>query len=130
MIASGTRLRLRSVRHLLPFLVQVWRIRRQLADCPGNLGLKLRKTRGLAFWTQTLWRDPEALAAFQSSGAHQRGKPRLPRWCDEAVHAHWEVDDAVLPGWPAVEEGLARHGRLSALDHPSPEHAAGRIPLS
>lgn len=127
MIVSTTRLQLRSIRYLLPFMVQVIRVKAQVRNSPGSAGLELRKTKGLAFWTKTLWESKESLVAFNNSGAHQSGKPKLKAWCDEAVHAHWEYEGERLPTWQQAEEALVKYGRLSMLNHPSPEHKAGKI---
>lgn len=50
-VVSVTRLRVRSARFLLPFLWQAVRSALQAKRSRGNLGVRLRKTRGLAFWT-------------------------------------------------------------------------------
>ena len=54
MIASTTRIQLRSIRYFIPFIIQVLRINSQIKRTSGCLGIELRKTNGLAFWTKTL----------------------------------------------------------------------------
>ncbi|MBV1931698.1 MAG: hypothetical protein KUG71_08265 [Porticoccaceae bacterium] len=127
MIASATRLRLRSIRYLLPFLWQVKKVRQQVKKAPGNCGIDLRKSQGLAFWTRTLWKDVEDLQRFQSAGAHETGKPKLSIWCDEAVHTHWACEKNQLPTWEEAEKAMVKHGRLGSLDFPSRGHSAGEI---
>ena len=129
MLVSATRLHLRSLRYLVPFILQVRRIQAQLRRSPGCLGVELRKTRGLAFWTKVVWQSREALLAFNNAGAHQAGKSRLSVWCDEAVHTHWDHVGEKPPVWAEAEAALRRQGRLNQLDHPSSAHRAGQIVL-
>ncbi len=127
MLASITRLRLRSFLYLLPFIISSRRIARQAEIMPGNRGIRLRKTRGLAFWTLTLWEDREAMEFFRGSGAHRRAMPKLKHWCDQAAVASWETQGEDFPDWNEAEQKLAQQGRPSLLFHPSYEHAQGRI---
>ena len=126
-MVSVTRLRLRSVVYLLPFIIVSRRIARQAKNTPGNLGIELRKTRRLAFWTLTRWQNRETMASFRGSGAHRRAMPRLKRWCDQAAVASWEAGEEALWDWNEARQRLAERGRLSSVLHPSPEHAQGRI---
>ena len=126
-VASTTRLQLRSIRFLLPFLIAVLKIRRQTKRAPGNLGIKLRKSRGLAFWTKTLWASETALTNFSGKGPHQHIKPNLRNWCDAAAHAHWPTPEASLPNWHEAEQALVKYGRLSEPEHPTAEHRTGTI---
>ncbi len=127
MLVSVTRLRLRSVVYLLPFIIASRRIARQAENSPGNLGIELRKTRRLAFWTLTRWQNRETMASFRGSGPHRRAMPKLKRWCDQAAVASWESGDEAFPDWNQAQQRLAECGRLSAVLYPSPEHAQGRI---
>lgn len=127
MLASVTRLRLRSFIFLLPFIVNSSRIARQAENSSGSRGVRLRRTRGLAFWTLTLWDDCEAMESFRQSGAHRSAMPRLKNWCDQAAVASWETRGEDLPDWSEGSQKLAEEGRLIPVLHPSPEHAQGRI---
>ena len=127
MLHAVTRLRLRSVVYLLPFVIASRRIARQARNTPGNLGIALRKTRGLAFWSLTRWQNLESMASFRNSGAHRKAMPKLNRWCDQAAVASWEAGDEVFPDWNEARRRLSQGGRLSSVLHPSPEHAQGRI---
>lgn len=127
MLVSVTRLRLRSVVYLLPFIIASRRITRQAKNAPGNLGIELRKTRGLAFWTLTLWESRESMDSFRASGAHRSAMPKLKHWCDQAAVASWEPPGNELPDWNEAQQNLAERGRLSSVLHPSPEHAQGRV---
>ena len=127
MIASTTRLQLRSVRYLIPFIIQVVRVKSQIKKSPGCVGIELRKTKGITFWTKTLWENKRSLTAFSQSGAHKKAIPKLKIWCDEAVHAHWEFDSTTMPTWSEAENALVKYGRLSHLQHPSVNHQNGKI---
>ncbi|MDX1529678.1 MAG: hypothetical protein R3337_13705, partial [Gammaproteobacteria bacterium] len=99
MLVSVTRLRLRSFICLLPFIITSRRITLQAGNTPGNLGIELRRTRELAFWTLTRWQNRKARAFFRGSGAHRKAMPRLKRWCDQAAVASWETADEAFPDW-------------------------------
>ena len=127
MLASVTRLRLRSLRYLLPFLINSRKIARQAEASAGNRGVRLRKAEGLAFWTLTLWDNREAMESFRRSGAHRTAMPKVRHWCDQAAVTSWETPGDGVPGWEEGTRRLEQSGRLSRVLHPSPEHAAGRI---
>jgi hypothetical protein len=56
-LVAVTRLRIRSVRFVLPFGWYSWRSFRQAKHAPGSVGVRLRKAEGFAFWTLTGWQD-------------------------------------------------------------------------
>jgi hypothetical protein len=126
-IVSVTRLRLRS---LLFFPGFFWYTRlsiRQAKRTPGNLGVRVRKTKGLAFWTFSMWRDNQAIRTFVPASPHREAMQKLPHWCDEAAFADWEQENADWPSWETAAERLAASGRLVNVLHPSEQHRAGRI---
>ena len=127
---SVTRLRLRSARFLLPFLVFTDRSLRQARRAPGCRHARTRKTRGLTFWTLSAWDSEASMAAFRAAPPHREAMSRLAAWCDEASVAHWTEAAGGLPSWRHAEEELAACGRLSRVLHPSPAQAAGRIEIS
>ena len=126
-VVSVTRLRVRSARFLLPFLWQAVRSALQAKRSRGNLGVRLRKTRGLAFWTLTMWTDNSMMREFRSTPPHREAMRRLPYWCDEASYAHWDQDGSSMPAWEHATERLAVLGQLSKVLYPSPDHQAGRV---
>ena len=126
-LIAVTRLRIRSIRFLLPFAWYAWRSSRQAQRASGNLGVQVRKAEGLTFWTMTSWRDEEAMKAYRSAPPHQHAMPKLLEWCDEAALAHWNQDGAELPDWKTVERRLVESGRLSKVTHPSADQRAGRL---
>jgi Domain of unknown function (DUF3291) len=126
-LVSVTRLRLRSLRFLPAFAWYAQRSAHQAKRAAGNAGVLLRKTRGLTFWTMSVWRDEHAMAAFRGAPPHRDAMPRLAHWCDEASVAHWPIDAPGMPDWETAAGRLATGGRLSRVDHPSADQRAGRI---
>lgn len=124
---SVTRLKLRSLRFLLPFMIEATRSRKQASRSPGCLGVAVRKTRGLAFWTLTTWESQSGMRAFMTASPHRDVMPKLAHWCDEAAVEHWDEDSGELPGWERAADQLAKLGRLSRVSHPSAAQAGGRI---
>lgn len=127
MLASVTRLRLRSFLYLIPFIIYSRRAARQAGTTEGNRGVRLRKSNGLAFWTLTLWENRATMESFRRSGAHRGAMPKLQHWCDQSVVASWETQADEFPSWEEGRRKLAESGRLIRVLHPSLEHAAGRI---
>jgi hypothetical protein len=129
-IVSVTRLRLRSIRFFPGFLWYTGRSVRLAKRTPGNLGVTVRKTKGLAFWTLAMWRDNQAIRTFVPASPHKEAMQKLPYWCDEAAFADWEEETADWPSWGTAAEKLAASGRLVNVLHPSEQHQAGRIETS
>lgn len=129
-IVSVTRLHLRSPRYLLPFFLYTHRSRRQAKSSPGNLGVRVRKTNGLAFWTLTLWRDMAAMRSFVMASPHKVAMQKLANWCDEAAFAHWNQETTELPTWDIAVDKLRVSGHLGTVLHPSEKHKAGEIVVS
>jgi hypothetical protein len=123
-LASVTRLRVRSLRYLLAFLWQTFLSQRQVVRAPGFSGGRLLIDRRRTFWTVTVWHDERAMKAFRGSAAHAKVMPRLAEWCDEAAYAHWTSDGDSLPDWQEAYKHLIAEGRLSRVAHPSPDHDA------
>lgn len=121
------RVRIRSVWILPAFALVIWRIYRQARRAPGNLGVRIFRTRGLAVWTVTAWADEAAMRAFRDSGPHGRARPKKPLWFDEAAVADWHQSDSTLPTVREAAERLRTIGRLSVVRGPSPAQAAGVI---
>jgi Domain of unknown function (DUF3291) len=122
MLASVTRLRVRSVRFLPSFLWHTFQSQRQAERIPGFLCGRLLIDSGLTFWTLTVWQSEETMRRFRGSGAHARVMPRLPEWCNEAAYAHWIQTENSIPTWEEAYERLLAEGRLSRVEHPSQNH--------
>ena len=125
---SVTRLRLRSARYLIPFMIYALMSSRQARRSRGNLGVKLLRDANRAFWTLTAWQKDEDMRSFMMAGSHRRAMPKLLDWCDEASVAHWSQETAELPGWDQAHRKLVEQGRPSKVKFPSSDHTARRIP--
>ena len=129
-IISVTRLRLRSMRFFPAFF---WYTRRsiwQAKRTPGNLGARVRKTNGLAFWTLSIWSNDAAIRAFVPASPHREAMQKLPHWCDEAAFADWEQDSSDWPSWETASEKLSTAGRLVNVLYPSERQKVGVIETS
>jgi hypothetical protein len=126
-LVAVTRLHLRSFRFLLPFVWRTWRSFKQAKHAAGSLGARLRIAKGLAYWTITVWQDESAMNAYRITPPHRHAMPKLLQWCDEAALVHWSQESAVLPDWETAERRMAESGRLSKVNHPSPDQRAGRL---
>src|SRR5438477_7477645 len=85
MLASVTRLRIRSVRYLPAFIWRTVSTQRQTVRAPGFVGGRLLMDVRRTFWTLTVWESEKAMKVFRGSGAHARlcrnwliGVMRLP----------------------------------------------------
>lgn len=68
---SITRLRVRKLRYLPPFLVWAIRATRQARRAPGNISVGLLRDRNNTYWTKTVWKDDASMKAFMMS-EHRR----------------------------------------------------------
>ena len=128
MLVSVTRLHLRSLRFMLPFIVYSLRSITQAKRSPGNVAADALRGQDGAFWTRSVWRDIESMRAFMTSGAHKQAMPKLLDWCDEAALVHWDQDTTMLPEWDEAHRQLVTHGPRSKVRHPSPAHETLDIP--
>jgi hypothetical protein len=123
MLVSVTRLRLRSARFLLPFIVYSIRSTRQAKRSPGNVVTDATRDKHGGYWTRSVWDDEQSMRAFMMSGVHRRVMPRLLEWCDEAAVVHWGQETPTPPTWEEAHRRLVTQGRLSKVRHPSPAQA-------
>jgi heme-degrading monooxygenase HmoA len=116
---SVTRLRVRSIFYLLPFLRANEASVRELKKSTGLIkGMELID-KNLTFWTITMWEDEESMRNFRGCTSHKYAMQQLSRWCNEASYHHWMQDDIEFPNWDAVSEKLYSQGRLTKVKHPS-----------
>ena len=120
-----TRLRLRSMRFVVPLLWNNWRSIRQLRQSSGFLVGGIARDSGGGRWTITLWRDTASALGYRNSGAHLRSMPKLEHWCSEASVAHWEQDEIGLPAPREILERMRAIGRTSKVRNPSARQDAG-----
>lgn len=119
---SMTRLKLKSARYVIPFLVYNERVVKQIRTSEGFLKGKLLATPTLSMWTTTLWASQEALKAFYLNGTHRIAMAKLNEWSSEAASAHQQVDINELPSWGYISTQLCKIGHFTALKEPSLEH--------
>jgi hypothetical protein len=127
---SVTRLRLRGIRFVLGFMYYTMAASTQVKNSAGCSGVRLRKTRGLTFWTLTMWATEQEMKSFRAQSPHREAMPKLAHWCDEASVAHWLQETNEWPSWEKCAEQLASAGRLSKVKHPSADHARGIIAIT
>jgi Domain of unknown function (DUF3291) len=125
---SLTRLRLRSVLYLIPFMIYALLSSRQARRSRGNLGLNLLRDASRTFWTLSVWQSEEDMRSFMMAGSHRRAMPKLLDWCDEASVTHWEQENSDLPDWNQAHRKMVERGRPSKVRFPSTDHVARRIP--
>ncbi len=125
---SLTRLRLRSVRYLVPFAFSTQRVLRQLRRSPGFLAGQVVRVSWHTFWTMTVWDSAETARGFMTTGAHLQAMPRLLDWCDEGSVAHWAAALAEVPSWEFAHHQMRTVGRVSKVRFPSPNHASMTFP--
>lgn len=121
---SLTRLRIRSIRFLPPFVVHAMRSLAQVKRAPGFKGGALLADRSWTFWTLTTWDRQESMRTYMITGSHQKAMPHLLDWCDEASVAHWTQPEGALPTWEEADQKIREIGRASKVRHPSPQHAS------
>lgn len=129
-IIAVTRARLKSVRFLLPFMrcsLQCWWKAR---NAEGNLGSRVRKTRGLRFWTMTMWDNEDSLKAYRDIKLSGQVRSSARQWLEENSIAHWEQEGSRMPSWKDAACLLKEHGHLSEVDHPSESQKSGQIDIS
>lgn len=122
---SVTRLRLRKLRYMPGFVIRAQSSARQASRSEGFVGGYVTNAPGLTFWTVTVWRDAEAMAAYRAEEPHRSAMSKLADWCAEASVAHWEHDDEAVAPPEVAAQRLKAEGRLSKVRHPSPAQAAG-----
>jgi len=126
MFISVTRLRIRSLRHLLPFLLHNERVVAQTVRAAGYLGGSLFVDKHRTFWTLTGWEGKAAMTAYRNADEHRAAMPKLQHWCDEASVVHWD-DAPALPTWPEAHKRMMEEGCPSKVRKPSADHVAGII---
>jgi heme-degrading monooxygenase HmoA len=127
-LVSITRLRVRSWRYFPVFLFQALRSARQAARSEGNQSTRLLQDRHNTFWTQSVWSSEEAMKAFMLAGTHRSVMHSLLEWCDEAALVHWNQEQSGPPSWQESHLRLKQAGRVSKVNHPSPDQQSFSIP--
>jgi hypothetical protein len=126
MLASVTRLRVRSLGFLPIFLWYTFLTQRQVERAAGFFGGRLLVDSRRTFWTLTVWESEQRMKGFRGSGAHARVMSKLGKWCDEAAYSHWPTEG--VPTWQEAYERLVEEGRLSRVEYPSKNHIDRQFP--
>jgi heme-degrading monooxygenase HmoA len=127
MLVSITRLRVRALRHMPAFAVAALRSALQAKATPGNAGVGLLAEAHRTFWTQTIWRDENAMRTFMRSSVHRRAMGKLAEWCDEAAVVHWTQETPQAASWHEAQQRMQREGRPSVVNHPTAAHTNFQI---
>jgi heme-degrading monooxygenase HmoA len=103
MIASITKMRLKSVFKLPKFMFVSGSVFKQVKNAPGNKGVK-STNKGLQFFTLTLWEDERSIMDFMLSGAHREVMKVIRDYSDDYGSARWEVSE--MPPWDEAHTQL------------------------
>ena len=126
---SVTRLRVKSLFFLIPFMGANEASVKEIKVSKGLLKGKELIDKKLTFWTVTIWENEESMKKFRGSIAHRNAMQQLPVWCNEASYHHWIQEDYELPSWDAISKKLFSEGRLSKVRNPSKAQIENHFPL-
>ena len=125
---SVTRLRVKSILYLIPFMRANEASAQELKLSRGLLKGKELIDKKLTFWTITLWEDEESMRGFRSSLSHRNAMQHLPKWCNEASYHHWVQEENEFPEWKTVSDKLFIEGKLIKVRNPSKAQLANQFP--
>ena len=125
---SVTRLRVKSIFFLIPFMRANEASVKELKASRGLLKGKELIDKQLTFWTITIWENEESMKGFRGSSSHRIAMQQLPKWCNEASYHHWVQEDDEFPSWNTISEKLFSEGRLSKVRNPSKAQVENRFP--
>jgi hypothetical protein len=122
---SITRLRLRSLLYLFPFMRYAIPSTQQSTTAAGNVVTRTHRQGFKVFWTFTVWDSEATMRQYMIRGAHRQAMPKLAQWCDEASTVHWLQASPALPDWGDIQQRMQTQGRMHPVRYPSENHAAG-----
>jgi len=125
---SVTRLRVKSIFYLLPFMRANEAAVKELKVSNGLLKGKELIDKKLTFWTITVWEDEVSMKGFRGSSSHRKAMQSLPKWCNEASYHHWMQEENEIPDWNTIAEKLFAEGKLSKVRNPSSSQTANQFP--
>jgi hypothetical protein len=106
-LVMASRFRLRSYRHVLPFLRDAMRVRALVRASDGALGVALvARPLRREFETLSAWRDRESLDAMVRTEPHRSVMGRYHRLMTEAEFVFY-APDRYPPTWSEAETRLA-----------------------
>jgi hypothetical protein len=125
---SVTRLRVKSIFFLIPFMRANEASVKELKKSKGLLkGMELID-KNFTFWTITLWEDEASMKEFRGSLPHRKAMKHLPNWCNEASYHHWVQEDSNFPTWNTISEKLYTEGKLSKVRNPTNAQITNKFP--
>jgi len=125
---SVTRLRVKSIFFLIPFMRANEASVNELKVSKGLIKGKELIDKKLTFWTITVWEDEASMKGFRGSSSHRSAMQYLPKWCNEASYHHWVQEDSEFPTWDTISEKLFTEGKLSKVRNPSVAQATNQFP--
>jgi hypothetical protein len=125
---SVTRLRVKSIFYLIPFMRANEASVKEIKKSKGFLKGKELIDKKLTFWTITIWENEESMKEFRSSTSHRIAMQHLPKWCDEASYHHWVQEETEFPTWDNISVKLYSEGRLSKVRNPSKAQVENKFP--
>ena len=103
MIASVTRIRLKSIFKLPKFIFTSNSIFKQAKNAPGNKGVKAR-SKGLEFYTLTIWDEERSMMDFMLNGHHKEAMKAVRKFSNDFGSSRWSVTE--MPPWDEAFEQL------------------------
>lgn len=91
MIVAATQSQVRSVWHLVQFLLLAGASLLQAKRAPGNRGATVRPTALLRWHTKTVWSDEATMAAYVRATSHAAAMRQTGRLTDWGRFARFEV---------------------------------------
>ena len=125
---SVTRLRVKSLFFLIPFMRANEASVNEIKVSKGLLKGKELIDKKLTFWTVTIWENEESMKKFRGSITHRNAMQQLPKWCNEASYHHWIQEDDEFPSWDIVSKKLYSEGKLSKVRNPSKAQIENQFP--
>jgi len=125
---SVTRLRVKSLFFLIPFIRANEASVKEIKISKGILKGKELIDKKLTFWTVTIWENEESMKKFRGSIVHRNAMQQLPIWCNEASYHHWIQEDDEFPTWDTVSKILYSEGKLSKVRNPSKAQIENQFP--
>lgn len=96
MIVAATRIKLKSILKLPKFFIISSGVFKQSKSAPGNKGVK-STSRGLEFFTLTLWDDESSLMDFMLGGNHKEAMKVIRNYSNDYGSCRWSANE--MPGW-------------------------------
>ena len=128
MLASVTRLRVRSVIYLPAFIWQTFLSQGQVVRADGFRGGRLLIDPGRAFWTLTVWESERGDKGVSRLRLARQGYAAPCEMVRGSLLRPLGFRGRCSPGVARGLEQLVRDARLSRVEHPSPNYEARRRP--